>query len=120
MIAAALALPRNWHSCNWPSLATHCSTAPWLQDVQQLIGDEDLEEPQLAEKLSAEVAQHVMRRAANDIRQRVPVCREVLLPVEMSDKQADCYKTVLARWADWPGLPPCMPAGRHLPGACQH
>jgi hypothetical protein len=69
-----------------------------VQDVQLLVDPEQPEEKQ-AEVLAGQLQRHVLRRAAADIRPRPPLAREVLLPVAMTDKQADCYMTVLARWA---------------------
>ncbi|KAK9839116.1 hypothetical protein WJX74_009858 [Apatococcus lobatus] len=84
-----------------------------VEDLQQTLGFlrpqgesiptnlEDLEEEQQVEELRRCVRPHLQQQERSEVGAgQVVICREALLPVDLTPAQADCYRLVLARSFD--------------------
>lgn len=56
-----------------------------------------MSEAEACARLTALVQPHCCRRLGPSVHPSPPLCREVVVPVELSRPQADAYRTVLAR-----------------------
>ncbi|KAK9823247.1 hypothetical protein WJX72_001331 [[Myrmecia] bisecta] len=72
---------------------------PQYQELADLPGDaEELPEEEQAAVMKPLIEPHMLRRARSSVAQPALPRREITLPVELAGEQAQCYRTVLARF----------------------